>query len=109
MNFKKNLKIFNSAHPDNPRASAGVGFIINRQLIKPDEIEMHELIPRRAAMLKIKWLKTCITTILNVYAPNDRSEHASFWAKVLTERWARHLPIPDFTLGDFNVTEDTID
>jgi hypothetical protein len=77
-NFEKNLKILNSAHPDNPRATAGVGFVINRQLIEPDEIEMHKLIPGRAAMLKIKWLKTCATTILNVYAPNDRSEHASF-------------------------------
>jgi len=25
------------------------------------------------------------------------------------ERRAKHLPIPDFTLGDFNVTEDAID
>jgi exonuclease III len=108
-NFEKNLKILNSAHPDNPQASAGVGFVINKQLIEPDKIEMHKLILGRAAMLKIKWLKMCITTILNVYAPNDRSKHASFWAKILTERQARHLPILDFTLGDFNVTEDAID
>lgn len=86
-----------------------MGFIINRKLIEPDEMEMHELIPSRAAILKIKWLKTCTATILNIYAPNERSEHASFWAKVITERRARHLPIPDFTLGDFNITEDAID
>ena len=84
-NFEKNLMILNSAHPDNPRATAGVGFVINKQLIEPDEIEMHELIPGRAAMLKIKWLKTCTTTILNIYAPNDRTKHANFWAKVITE------------------------
>jgi len=88
---------------------AGVGFVINRQLIEPDEIEMHELIPGRAAMLKIKWLKTCVATILNIYAPNNRSAHADFWAKIMTERRARHLPIPDITLGDFNITEDAID
>jgi len=108
-NFKKNLMILNLAHPDNPQATAGVGFVINKQLIEPDEIEMHELIPRRAAMLKIKWLKTCTATILNIYAPNDRAKHANFWAKVITERRVKHLPIPDFTLGDFNVTEDPID
>jgi len=108
-NYEKNLKILNSAHPENPRATAGVGFIINRKLIEPDEMEMHELIPGRVAILKIKWLKMCTATILNIYAPNKRSEHASFWAKVITERRARHLPIPDFTLGDFNVTEDAID
>jgi len=107
--FEKNLKILNSAHPDNPRASAGVGFVINRQLIDPDEIEIHELIPGRAAILKIRWLKTCVATILNIYAPNERNKHTSFWAKVLTERRSKGLLIPDFTLGDFNVTEDAID
>ena len=55
-----------------------MGFVINKQLIEPDEIELHELIPRRVAMLKIKWLKSCIATILNVYAPNDRNKHANF-------------------------------
>ena len=108
-NFEKNLKILNSAHPDTPQASAGIGFIINRQLIKPDEMEMHVLILGRVAILKVKWLKTCSTTILNVYVPNERSEYTSFWARVITERQAKHLPIPDFTLGDFNVTEDAID
>jgi exonuclease III len=108
-NYEKNLTILNSAHPDNPRATAGVSFVINKQLIEPDEIEMHKLIPGRAAMLRVKWLKSCATTILNVYAPNERGEHASFWVKVLTERRAKHLPIPDFTLRDFNVMEDAID
>ena len=108
-NFEKNLKIMISALPDNPQASAGVGFVINKQLIEPDKIEMHKLIPGRVAYLKVKWLKTCNATILNVYAPNDRSEHANFWAKVITERRAKHLPKPDFTLGDFNMTEDPMD
>jgi len=108
-NFEKNLKILNSADPDNPQATAGVSFIINRQLIDPDEMEMHKLILGRAAILKIRWLKTCIATILNVYAPNNRSEHTGFWAKILTNRQSKCLPIPDLTLGDFNVTEDAID
>ena len=107
--FEKNLVILNSTHPDNPRASAGVSFVINKQLMEPDEIEMSELIPGRAAVLKVKWLKSCSATLLNVYAPNDRSEHANFWAKIMTERRAQHLPIPDLTMGDFNVTEDAID
>lgn len=108
-NFKKNLIILNSAHPDNPQASAGVSFVINKQLIEPEELEMHELIPGRVALLKIKWLNLCSASILNTYAPNDRSEHTDFWAKVLTKRRTEHLLIPDFTLGDFNVTEDAID
>ena len=88
---------------------AGVGFIINKQLTELDELDLYELIPRRAAILKVRWLRSSTATILNVYAPNDRGEHANFWAKVITTRRAKHLPEPDFILGDFNVTEDTID
>jgi exonuclease III len=96
-------------HPDNPRAMAGICFIINKQLLELEEIEITKLIPRRVAFLKVKWLKMCSTTVLNIYAPNDRSEHVNFWARVMMERCARHLPIPDLTLGDFNVIEDAID
>jgi len=88
---------------------AGVGFIINKQLTELDELDLYELIPRRAAILKVRWLRSSTATILNVYAPNDRGEHANFWAKVITTRRAKHLPEPDFILGDFNVMEDTID
>ena len=107
--FEKNLKIMISADSDTPRASAGVGFIINKQLINPDKMEMHKIIPGQAALLKIKWLKTCTAVILNIYAPNERNQHPIFWAKTLTERHSKGLPVPDFTLGDFNVTEDAID
>lgn len=44
-----------------------------------------------------------------MYAPNNRSEHTNFWVKIMMARRTKHLPIPDFTLGDFNVTEDAID
>jgi len=107
--FEKNSKILISAHPDNPQALAGVGFVINKQLIEPDELDLYELIPRRAAILKVRWLRLSTATILNIYTPNNRGEHTNFWAKVITARKAKHLPEPDFILGDFNVTEDAID
>lgn len=98
-NFKKNLKILISVHPDSPQATAGVGFVINKQLIEPNELEMHKLIPGRAAILQVKWLGSCTVTIANIYASNDRSEHANFWAKVITMRRIKHLPKLDITLG----------
>ena len=76
--FKKNLTIIASSHPTNPRAKAGVAFMINKKLINPDEITTHELIPGRALMLKIKWLGKCSATILNVYTPNQRNKHTHF-------------------------------
>src|SRR5260221_10488998 len=107
--FEKNLTIMTSAHPTNPRATCGVAFVINKKIIRPEEINLDELDPGRALQLQIRWLEDCTTSILNIYAPNDKKAHPEFWAKALTERRARHLPEPDFTLGDFNVTEDTID
>ena len=107
--FEKNLIILNSTHPDNPQASAGISFIINEQLMELNKIEMSELIPGRVAVLKVKWLKSCSATLLNIYAPNDRSKHMNFWVKIMTKRHTQHLPIPDLAMGDFNVTEDAID
>jgi len=76
-NFKKNLQIMILALPDNPQALAGIGFVINKQLIEPDEIEMHKLIPGRVAYLKVKWLKTCTATILNMLRSNGlKVQHA---------------------------------
>ena len=107
--YQKNLEIRVSPHPTQPRAKAGVAFVINKKLVKPDEIKTYELIPGRAMILKLRWLSSCTTTILNIYAPNERKKHAEFWAKIVLERRRKHIPIPDFTLGDFNVTEDAID
>ena len=60
-------------------------------------------------MIEIKWLETEKTTLLNIYAPNNRSTHLPFWKKIEEERTLKRLTQPDFTLGDFNVTEDPID
>jgi ribonuclease HI/exonuclease III len=107
--FEKNLQFVVSPHPDSPRAKAGTAFVINKTLINPKEIQVHELIPGRALWIDVKWLESCSTSILNIYAPNERKAHPDFWAQALTERRARHLPKPDFTLGDFNITEDALD
>lgn len=108
-NFHKNLEIFTSAHPTSPRARAGVAFVLNKKLIKPENTKTYELIPGRVMILRVTWMNTCETTILNIYAPNDRKEHETFWAKVITEGRLQHAPLPDIILGDFNVTEDALD
>lgn len=107
--FGKNLEIINSELPTNPRASAGVAFVINKALIRPQELSVTELEPGRAQMMKIKWLDSCATSITNVYVPHNRDDQKGFWARVMTARRTKHLPLPDFVLGDFNVTEELID
>jgi len=41
--FGKNFDIANSSDPGNPRASAGVAFLINKALISPTSISTHVL------------------------------------------------------------------
>lgn len=60
-------------------------------------------------MIKLKWSNTVETTIMNVYAPNRRDQHPAFWAQLDLERRQKRLPKPEFVLGDFNLTEESID
>ena len=107
--FGSRLEVLTSQHPDNPRATAGVAFVINKALIRPKEYKLHELIPGRVAALKVKWLENEDTLLFNVYAPNARDEQVNFWESIDMMRRAHNLRRPDFMLGDFNVTEDKID
>ena len=68
--YGSRLEILISQQPTNPRSSAGVAFVINKAMIRPKEYKLYELIPGRAAALKIKWLENEDTLLLNVYAPN---------------------------------------
>ena len=107
--FGKKLRVLNSELPGNPRASAGVAFVLNKTLIQPKEISTYELIKGRALALKMKWHESEEILIFNIYAPNDKSENKAFWEEVDEKRRAKNLKRPDFMLGDFNLTEEEID
>ena len=109
MCFGRRLIVLNSQDPNNPWATAGVAFVINKTLIAPKDLSTHELIKGRALALKIKWRENKETVLINVYAPNNRSEHPAFWRKLDTERRSNNVRRPDFMMGNLNVTEDPID
>lgn len=106
--FGKNLIIINSPLPLNLHSSAGVAFVINKALIHPKELSTVKLVPGRALMLNIKWLDTCAMSLVNIYTPHNRDTQPAFWASTMTKRHTTRMPLPDFVLGDFNVTEDAI-
>ncbi|KAI0303267.1 Endonuclease/exonuclease/phosphatase, partial [Russula brevipes] len=107
--YKKNLEIITSADPEAPGRKAGVAFVIDKNKIDPEEITTRALIPGRALWLKLKWLDSSVLTMINVYAPTEKTNHPLFWEKIERERRRLQLPRPDFVLGDFNVIEDAID
>ena len=107
--FGKRISIVNSKLPGNPRASAGVAFVINRSLVAPKELEVTELIEGHALAIKFKWHGDRDILLINIYAPNNKNAHPEFWEMVDTKRRSKGLRRPDILLGDFNVTEEPID
>ena len=107
--FGKKMEIKFSADPNAPRATAGVAFIINKSLIAPRKITTHEIIPGRALHIKVEWLDKETSSFMNIYAPNEKAAHEEFWRTIDDTRRDHNVPVPNFLLGDFNVTEDPID
>ncbi|KAI0264084.1 Endonuclease/exonuclease/phosphatase [Russula aff. rugulosa BPL654] len=107
--FQKSFDLHYSSDPENPRATSGVAFLINKALIAPKHVKVVTLVPGRAAVLTIEWSDVDRTSFLNIYAPVDRSSQPEFWNKIERRRRRARIPRPDFVLGDFNVTEDLID
>ena len=107
--YQRRLTIINSQGSDNPSGSAGVAFVINKEIINPENIQTHTLIPGRAVFISFQWHSNSTLRVINVYAPNKPNKHPQFWAE-LTEKWTNlNLPEPDLLLGDFNTTEDPLD
>ena len=66
-NFGTKMTVVFSSHPTAPQSTAGVAFIINKSLIKPQKIFTHELFAGHALYLEVKWLDTEVTTLINIY------------------------------------------
>lgn len=79
--FGKRLQVFNSQLERNPRSSAGVAFVLNKDLIEAKSVTTQELIKGRALAITVKW-NDQETTLINVYAPNRRQEHQEFWESI---------------------------
>ncbi|KAF8260584.1 Endonuclease/exonuclease/phosphatase, partial [Lactarius quietus] len=106
--FGKRLQILNSQLERNPRSSAGVAFVLNKDLIETKTATTQELIKGRGLKLTVQWNEQ-VTTLINVYAPNRRQDHEDFWATIVSETKRLDMRKPDFVLGDFNVTKNVID
>ncbi|KAG2743960.1 DNase I-like protein, partial [Suillus brevipes Sb2] len=107
--YSKRIKVLNSRDPFRPGNSAGVAFVINKEILNIDDLETHEIIPGRASVLRLKWHNEAYLTIANIYAPNNHAQHPEFWNTIVRLWRERNIPNPDFLMGDFNITEDALD
>ena len=106
--FDTKLRLLYSPLPDT-RNTAGVAIVVNKGLLRSDNILSDEIIPGRAILATIPWHGDTVLKILNIYAPNDTKNNENFWARlneILMDR--PHLK-PDIMLGDFNLVEDSLD
>lgn len=107
--FGKSFTLMHFSDPHTPRTKSGVAIAINKALIPVKDIRHHVLVPGHAIMAQLKWPDSNTLSIINIYAPVKKNEQPDFWAAVETERREKHLPQPDFLLGNFNLTEDALD
>ncbi|KAG2069426.1 hypothetical protein BDR04DRAFT_1128848 [Suillus decipiens] len=107
--YSRRLKVFNSRDPFHPGNSAGVAFVINKEMINTTDAEITKIVLGRALAMSIKWHNDKCITILNIYALNDLTKHPDFW-DLISKTWLeKDLPQADFVLGDFNLTEEALD
>ena len=107
--FSRRLAIYNSPDPDNPTGSAGVALVVNKEKVDTSGITMTTLVQGRAIFLSVPRKHDDDLHLINIYAPNDLTSHADFWAEVTTQWSAKHLPSPHIMMGDFNLVEDPLD
>ncbi|KAG1797202.1 Endonuclease/exonuclease/phosphatase [Suillus variegatus] len=107
--FSRHLRVLSTSDPIRPGNSAGIAFVLNKEITNTMDATMKVLIPGRAAVLSLKWHNNETINIMNIYAPNNANEHRNFWEKINSE-WSRtHTGNIDFMVGDFNITEEPID
>ncbi|KAJ6534098.1 hypothetical protein B0H19DRAFT_1271844 [Mycena capillaripes] len=81
--FARQLVIKFSKNPRTANAD-GVAFIVNKNLVKVDQIQTREIIPGRALILENKQHNGDPLSVLGVYAPNVTSENEEFWKRIQT-------------------------
>lgn len=76
--YLRRLWVINSKDPFCPGNSAGVAFVLNKEILNTTNVEMTEIIPGRALAIKIKRNNNDHLTLLNIYAPNNLTKHPEF-------------------------------
>ncbi|KIJ22942.1 hypothetical protein M422DRAFT_276570 [Sphaerobolus stellatus SS14] len=109
--FDNQLIIFNSSTESNS-TSCGTAFMLNKRLVRWQDVSTQEIIPGRALLLSIPGRdpgENSTLNVLNIYAPNNPQENATFWSEIRTIWHRKKLKKPNIMLGDFNLVEDSSD
>jgi exonuclease III len=106
--YGRRLRVVASSDPERVTQSAGVAFVLNKDLIKTSNVKTTAIIPGRALLIEVEWREAHTLTILNIYAPNAKREQIEFWNR-LKAFWSGNRRKPDIMTGDFNAVEEEMD
>ena len=106
--FGNALLLIHSPNPET-RIARGVAFVINKSLVRTDDIKLDTIVPGRALLLSTPWKNDTRLTFLNIYMPNAPVEAREFWTMVREGLRGISPAKPDVMLGDFNIVEDALD
>lgn len=106
--FETRLSLHHSPLP-NTSNTAGVAFMINKNLLNSDSVSCVEVVPGRAILADVKWIRGTSLKILNVYAPNNTNDNEAFWNDLNTKLMSNPDLKLNIMLGDFNLVEDGLD
>jgi len=108
--MEENPKIYIESNPSGAtNASAGVAFVLNKELLKNKKWKHTIIIEGRASRLQIDWTEDQGLDIITVYFPNETSEKLAFIKKLQQELakigdWSNPI-----LMGDFNFVEGALD
>ncbi|KAK0504431.1 hypothetical protein EDD18DRAFT_1032095, partial [Armillaria luteobubalina] len=107
--FGKRLSVYFSACRNNSSGRAGVAVVLNKDLVKTENVKVTELILGRAMLIQAPWHAGSLFTWLAIYAPNNDTENKEMWEHLAQSWLDLKLPMLDSMSGDFNFVEDAID
>ena len=106
--FDNTLSLVFSPDPET-RNARGIALVLNKRLLKTDDIKSMVVVPGRAMTISIPWHDNHRVNVLAIYAPNAPREARQFWRTVQYEIDTNPGTNPHILMGDFNLVEDVID
>ena len=82
--FENKFALFHSPDPTT-RNARGIAVVVNKRMIKADNIRMTTLVPGRAISISVPWQDDIRVNVLAIYAPNAPREIEEFWETIMDE------------------------
>lgn len=106
--FGKRIHLLRTEDPTQQNAR-GVAIIINKEMIKHQEITSKVIIEGRALSIRIPWGQNRNLEIMAIYAPNAPAENRDFWWEIQEKINQKEIAKPNIMLGNFNLVKDMLD